>query len=147
MVCEDRAPDVGVILRTGMAGQKGSPRHIGMIAGNGVSPQVGTLVHIGIIAGDGVIEDPGVIARFIGQVALALHEASQIPGLDLSAHIPQRTDAVEEGVFFMGDAGDFVFVIRRAPSSPLFTQPAGAGPLADPPGEMPRQYQKTAGFG
>ena len=88
-----------------------------MIAGNGVSPQVGALVHIGIIAGDGVIEEPGVITRFKGQVALALHEAAQVSGLDLTAHILQGTDTVQEGVFFMGDLSDLVFMIRRDPSS------------------------------
>lgn len=36
MVCEDCAPDIGVILRTGMARQEGPPGHIGMTAGNGI---------------------------------------------------------------------------------------------------------------
>ena len=45
--------------------------------------------------GDGVVEDPGVILRFERQVALALHKAAQVSGLDLTADIPQGTDAVE----------------------------------------------------
>ena len=39
------------------------------------------------------------------------HKAAQIPCLDLAADIPQSADAVEEGVFFMGDPGDLIFLI------------------------------------
>ena len=113
MVRENRATDIGVILRTGMGGQKGSPRHIGMIAGNGVSAQIGTLVRIGVITDDGVIKNPGIIPWFKGQVAFTLHKAAQIPGLDLAADVPQGADAVEEGVCLMGDFCDLVFLVGR----------------------------------
>lgn len=111
MVCEDCAPDIGVILRTGMARQEGPPGHIGMTAGNGIPPQVGALVHIGVIAGNGVVKKPGIIPRPEGQVVLALHKAAQSPGFDLAADVPQGTNAVEKGVFFMGDLGDLIFLI------------------------------------
>ena len=111
MVCEDRAPDIGVILHPGMARQEGSTGHIGMTAGNGIPPQVGALVHIGAIAGDGVVKDPGIIPRPEGQVVRALYKAAKSSGLDLAADVPQGSDAVEEGVFFMGDFCDLVFLI------------------------------------
>ena len=62
--------------------------------------------------GDGIVKDPGVILRFEGQVALALHKAAQVSGLDLTADIPQGTDAVEKRVLFMGDASDLVFCVH-----------------------------------
>ena len=111
MVCEDRAPDIGVILHPGMARQEGSTGHIGMTAGNGIPPQVGALVRIGVIAGDGVVKEPGIIPRPEGQVVLALYKAAKSPGLDLAADVPQGPDAVEKGIFLMGDIGQFVFLI------------------------------------
>ena len=113
MIREGRAPDIGVILRPGMAGQEGSTGHIGMTAGNGIPTQVGALVHIGVIAGNGVVKEPGIISRPEGQVVLALYKAAQSPGLDLAADVPQGADAVEEGVLLMGDLGDFIFLIGR----------------------------------
>ena len=76
MIREGRAPDIGVILRSGMAGQEGSTGHIGMTAGNGIPTQVGALVHIGVIAGNGIVKNPCGIVRLKGKVALALHEAT-----------------------------------------------------------------------
>ena len=111
MIREGRAPDIGVILRPGMAGQEGSTGHIGMTAGNGIPTQVGALVHIGVIAGNGVVKEPGIISRPEGQVVLALYKAAQLPGLYLLPDIPQGPDAVEKGIFLMGDIGQFVFLI------------------------------------
>ncbi|WP_373223315.1 hypothetical protein, partial [Flavonifractor plautii] len=79
--------------------------------GDGLSKQGRALVHIGIVTRNGVVEDPGVISHLKGQVALALYKAAQLPGLYLLPDIPQGPDAVEKGIFLMGDIGQFVFLI------------------------------------
>ena len=108
---EIAAPDIGVVLRTGMAAQGRVLGNIGVSAGDGLSKQGRALVHIGIVTRNGVVEDPGVISHLKGQVALALYKAAQLPGLYLLPDIPQGPDAVEKGIFLMGDIGQFVFLI------------------------------------
>ena len=41
----------------------------------------------------------------------SLSKAAQLPGLYLLPDIPQGPDAVEKGIFLMGDIGQFVFLI------------------------------------
>ena len=111
VVSENSTPDVGVILRAGMAHQDRAPRHIGISAGSGAAPKGCVFIHIGVIAGYGVIKQPGVITCLEGQVALGLYKPTQVTGLDLAADVPQGTDPVEEGIFLMGDIRDLVFLI------------------------------------
>ena len=78
------------------------------------------------LAGDGLLActKPGAVLIDLTtsspELARDIAEAAQVSGLDLAAHILQGTDTVQEGVFFMGDLSDLVFMIRRDPSSPLF---------------------------
>ncbi|EHM40642.1 hypothetical protein HMPREF0372_03487 [Flavonifractor plautii ATCC 29863] len=111
MAAEITPPDIGVVLRAGMGAQGRVLGNIGVSAGDGLSKQGRALVHIGIVTRNGVVEDPGVISRFEGQVTLALYKAAQLPGLYLLPDIPQGADAVEKGIFLMGDIGQFVFLI------------------------------------
>lgn len=111
MAAQIAAPDIGVVLRTGMAAQGRVLGNIGAPAGDGLSKQGRALIHIGIVTGNCVAKDPGVISRFEGQVTLALYKAAQLPGLYLLPDIPQGADAVEKGIFLMGDIGQFVFLI------------------------------------
>ena len=112
------APQVGVILRAGMVGKNRAVRYIGIVTSNGVFSQVRTHIHIGVSRCDGIIEDPGAVGRVGCQIAFALHKAAQIPRFHLVANIPQRTDAVEEGIFFVGNVSDFIFQIARFSSTP-----------------------------
>ncbi|ERI71307.1 hypothetical protein HMPREF0239_03354, partial [Clostridium sp. ATCC BAA-442] len=111
VAAEIAAPNIGVVLRTGMATQGGVLGNIGVPAGDGLSKQSRVLIHIGVVTRNGVAKDPGIISRLKGQVALALYEAAQLPGLHLLPDIPQGPDAVEKGIFLMGDIGQFVFLI------------------------------------
>lgn len=111
VAAEITPPDIGVVLRAGMGAQGRVLGNIGVSAGDGLSKQGRALVHIGIVTRNGVVEDPGVISRLKGQVALALYKAAQLPGLYLLPDIPQGADAVEKGIFLMGDIGQFVFLI------------------------------------
>ena len=111
LVPEITPPDIGVVLRAGMGAQGRVLGNIGVSAGDGLSKQGRALVHIGIVTRNGVVEDPGVISHLKGQVALALYKAAQLPGLYLLPDIPQGPDAVEKGIFLMGDIGQFVFLI------------------------------------
>src|SRR5699024_4525247 len=63
--------------------------------------------------GNSVIKKPGVIVRFIGQIALALDKTAQIPSLDFLTNISERADAVEERILRMGNIRDFIFLIGR----------------------------------
>ena len=69
-------------------------------------PDIGVVLRAGMGA-----QGRGVISRLKGQVALALYKAAQLPGLYLLPDIPQGPDAVEKGIFLMGDIGQFVFLI------------------------------------
>ena len=111
VAAEIAAPNIGVVLRTGMATQGGVLGNIGVPAGDGLSKQGRVLIHIGVVTRNGVAKDPGIISRLKGQVALALYKAAQLPGLYLLPDIPQGPDAVEKGIFLMGDIGQFVFLI------------------------------------
>ena len=111
MAAQIAASDIGIVLRTGMPAQGGVLGHIGVPADDGLSKQGRAFIHIGIVTRNGVVEDPGVISHLKGQVALALYKAAQLPGLYLLPDIPQGPDAVEKGIFLMGDIGQFVFLI------------------------------------
>ena len=107
------APQVGVILRAGMIGKNRAVRYIGIVTGSGVFSQVRTHIHIGISRCNGIIEDPCAVGRVGCQIAFTLHKTAQIPSFHLVANILQRADAVEEGIFFVGNVSDFIFQIAR----------------------------------
>ena len=84
-----------------------------LVTGDGPVTQAGIFVHRGGPGGDGVAENPGGVALLLGEVAFRLHKTAQIPGPHLNADVSQGADAVEEGVFLMGDVCDLVlFVVR-----------------------------------
>ena len=87
--------------------------HIGAVTGDRGIAQRGILIHIGVSRCDSVIEYPGAVGRVGFQITFTLHKAAQIPRFHLVANIPQRTDAAEEGIFFVGNVSDLIFQIAR----------------------------------
>ncbi len=119
VVCENSAPDIGVVLSTGMSGKNCAVGCIGAAAYYRLPPQAGTPVYVAVVAGDWVIKNPGIIPWLERQVALALYKAAQISRFDLAANIPQCADAVKKRVFLMGNVGNFIFLIGRNGSLPF----------------------------
>ena len=135
------APDIGVILRAGMAAQSGILGNVSVSANNGFSKQGRALVHIGVIARNRVAKDPGVIPCLERQVALALYKTAQLSGFYLRADIPQRPDTMEEGVLFVGNLRDLIFLIARW-SHLLFMQHFGTDSPAHLADGTPRQCRR-----
>ena len=108
-----RSPQISVILRTGIPGEDRPTGHIGAVTGNRVSPQAGALIHVGRTRSNGVIEEPSIVSRLEGEIALPLHKSAQIPRFHLAADVLPRTDAVEEGIGLVGDIRDLVLLVGR----------------------------------
>ena len=113
LLAQNRAPNVRGVLRPGVAGQRAPLRYIRLVTGDGPVTQAGIFVHRGGPGGDGVAENPGDVALLLGEVAFRLHKTAQIPGPHLNADVSQGADAVEKGIFFVGDIGDLKFFTAR----------------------------------
>lgn len=48
------------------------------------------------------------------QIAFHLHKTAQIPSFHLVANILQRADAVEEGIFFVGNVSPYISAVEDA---------------------------------
>ena len=137
--------EIGAVLGAAVAAHHAAFGNIGTATGNGVAPQTGIPIHIGVTRCNGVIEDPRAVSRLRGQVAFAFHETAYIACADLTADIPQRTDAVQERIFLMGHVCDLIFLIADGSHLLFLFMPLfGTGHLLF---GMPHRCRKSAPCG
>ena len=108
---EDSAAHIGAVLDPAVSTHDSPMGNIAVAAHNRLISKNSAPIRVAVIADNGVVIDPCIVLQFSGEVALALYKAAQLPGLYLLPDIPQGPDAVEKGIFLMGDIGQFVFLI------------------------------------